>query len=67
MHPDLEMPEGYKIPKFETFNVIGNAMADLRAYYDKLVGIERNNALVMRLVSHSVSGEALEYFIYQEH
>ncbi|XP_004228826.2 uncharacterized protein [Solanum lycopersicum] len=40
MHPDLEIPEGYKIPKFETFNGIGNPMAHLRAYCDKLFNVE---------------------------
>ena len=29
LHPDLEIPEGYKISKFETFNDIGNPMAYL--------------------------------------
>jgi len=66
MHPDLEIPEGYKIPKFETFNGIGNPMAHLRAYCDKLVGIVKNDALIMRLFSRSLSGEALEWFKSQE-
>ncbi|XP_049397433.1 uncharacterized protein LOC125861619 [Solanum stenotomum] len=48
IHPDLEIPEGYKIPKFETFNGIGNPMTHLRAYCDKLVGIGKNDALIMR-------------------
>ncbi|XP_049387091.1 uncharacterized protein LOC125851355 [Solanum stenotomum] len=66
MHPDLKIPEGYKIPKFETFNGIGNPMAHLRAYCDKLVGIGKNDVLIMRLFSRSVSGEALEWFTSQE-
>ncbi|XP_049369410.1 uncharacterized protein LOC125834290 [Solanum verrucosum] len=66
MHPDLEIPEGYKIPKFETFNGIGNPMAHLRLYCDKLVGIRKNDALMMRLFSRSLSGEALEWFTSQE-
>ena len=66
MHPDLEIPEGYKIPKFETFNGIGNPMSHLRAYCDKLVGIGKNDALIMRLFSRSLSGEALEWFTSQE-
>ncbi|XP_049385670.1 uncharacterized protein LOC125849743 [Solanum stenotomum] len=66
MHPDLEIPEGYKIRKFETFNGIGNPMAHLRAYCDKLVGIGKNDALIMRLFSRSLGGEALEWFTSQE-
>ena len=66
MHPDMEIPEGYKIPKFESFNGIGNPMAHLRACCDKLVGIGKNDALIMRLFSRSLSGEALELFTSQE-
>lgn len=51
MHPDLEIPKGYKIQKFETFNGIGNPMAHLRDYYGKLMGIGKNNALIMSLFS----------------
>lgn len=59
MHPGLEIPEFYKIPKLKTFNGIGNLIDHLRAYCDKLVGIKKNNALTMRLFIRSLSGEAL--------
>jgi len=29
MHPDVELPEGYKLPKFEMFNGIGDPKAHL--------------------------------------
>lgn len=41
MHPDLDLPEGYKVPKFDTFNDIGNPMAHLRVYCEKIVGVEK--------------------------
>ena len=66
MYLDLEIPEGYKIQKFETFNVIDNLMAHLRAYCEKLIRIGKNVALIMRLFSQSFSGEALQWFTSQE-
>ncbi|XP_055814638.1 uncharacterized protein LOC129884346 [Solanum dulcamara] len=66
IHPDLDLPEGFKIPKFDTFSGIGNPLAHLRAYCDQLVGVGKNEALLMRLFSRRLSGEALEWFSSQE-
>ena len=30
VHPGVDLPEGYKVPKFETFGGTGNPMAHLR-------------------------------------
>ena len=32
IRPNLDLPEGFKIPKFDTFGGVGNPMAHLRAY-----------------------------------
>ncbi|XP_015075572.1 uncharacterized protein LOC107019693 [Solanum pennellii] len=66
IHPDLNLPEGFKIPKFDTFGGVGNPMAHLRAYYDQLVGVGKDEALLMRLFSRSLCGEALEWFTSHE-
>ena len=66
IHPDLNLPEGFKIPKFDAFGGVGNPMAHLRAYCDQLVGVGRNKALLMRLFSRSLCGEALEWFTSHE-
>ncbi|KAK4715927.1 hypothetical protein R3W88_014265 [Solanum pinnatisectum] len=66
IHPNLDLPEGFKVPKFDTFGGTRNTLAHLRAYYDQLVGVGRNEALLMRLFSRSLSGEALEWFASQE-
>lgn len=34
MHPYLELPERYKVLKFDIFNRIKNLMTHLRSYYD---------------------------------
>nr|QVT92263.1 reverse transcriptase [Solanum chacoense] len=62
IHPNLDLPEGFKVPKFEIFGGTGNRLAHLRAYCDQLVGVGRNEALLMRLFSRSLSGETLEWF-----
>ncbi|XP_059315771.1 uncharacterized protein LOC132066482 [Lycium ferocissimum] len=66
MHPDLDLPEGFKIPKFEMFNGTGNPKAHLRSYCDQLVGVKRNEPLIMRLFSRSLTGEAAEWFATQD-
>ena len=62
IHPDLNLPEGFKIPKFDTLGGVGNPMSHLRAYCDQLVGVGRDEALLMRLFSRSLWREALEWF-----
>ncbi|XP_055800353.1 uncharacterized protein LOC129869752 [Solanum dulcamara] len=66
IHPDLDLTEGFKVPKFDTFSGTGNPLSHLRAYCDQLVGVGKNEALLMRLFSRSLRGEALEWFTSQE-
>ena len=40
----MDLLEGFKIPKFDTFGEVGNPMAPLRAYCDQLVGVGRDEA-----------------------
>lgn len=66
IHPNLNLPEVFKIPKFDTFDGNENPLAHLRVYCDQLVGVGKNKVLLMRLFSRSLSGEALEWFTSQE-
>ena len=66
IHPNLELPEGFKIPKFDTFRGVGSPMAHLRAYCDQLVGVGRDEVLLMCLFSRSLSREALQWFTSHE-
>ncbi|KAK4721901.1 hypothetical protein R3W88_012134 [Solanum pinnatisectum] len=66
IHPNLDLLEGFKVPKFDVFGGTGNPLAHLRAYCDQLVGVGRDEALLMRLFSRSLSGEALEWFTSHE-
>lgn len=47
INPDLNLPEGFKILKFDTFDGDGNPLAHLRSYCDQLVGVGKNEALLM--------------------
>lgn len=60
IHINLDLIEGFKIQKFDTFKRVGNPMAYLRAYYDQLVGVGKDEALLMRFFSRNLCGEALE-------
>ncbi|KAL3364209.1 hypothetical protein AABB24_013125 [Solanum stoloniferum] len=66
IHPNLDLPKRFKVPKFDTFGGTGNPLAHLRAYCDQLVGVGRNEALLMRHFSRSLNGEALEWFTSHE-
>ena len=66
IHPDLDLPEGFKVPKFDTFRGVGNLMTHLKSYCDQLVGVARDESLLMRLFSQNLCGEALEWFTSHE-
>ena len=66
IHQNLDLPEGFKIPKFDTFGGVGDPMAHSRTYYYQLVVVGRDEALLMRLFSRSLCGEALEWFTSHE-
>ena len=66
IHPNLDLHEGFKISKFDTFGGVGNPMAHLRAYCDQLIRVGRDEALLMRLFSRSLCEKALEWFTSHE-
>ncbi|KAK4726767.1 hypothetical protein R3W88_031684 [Solanum pinnatisectum] len=66
IHPNLDLSKGFKVPKFVTFNGTGNPLTHLKVYCDQLVGVGKNEALLMRLFSRSLNGEALEWLTSQE-
>ena len=54
------------MPKFDTFEKTRNPLAHLRAFSDQLVGVGRDETLLMRLFIRSLRGEALEWFTSHE-
>nr|XP_016457611.1 PREDICTED: uncharacterized protein LOC107781425 [Nicotiana tabacum] len=66
VQPNVELPKGYKPPKFETFDDTGDPRVHLRMYYDKLVGVGRDEKICMKLFMRSLKGDALSWYISQD-
>ncbi|KAJ8535673.1 hypothetical protein K7X08_023393 [Anisodus acutangulus] len=66
MHPDIELPVGYKMPKFDLFDGKGNPYSHLRSYCDKLIGVGKNQAIIMKLFVRGLTGEALDWYTSQD-
>ncbi|XP_070034965.1 uncharacterized protein [Nicotiana tomentosiformis] len=66
IQPDVELPEGYKPPKFEMFDGTSDLKVHLRTYCDKLVGVGRNEQIRMKLFMRSLTGDALSWYISQD-
>ncbi|KAJ8563624.1 hypothetical protein K7X08_032076 [Anisodus acutangulus] len=66
MHPDIELPVGYKMPKFDLLDGKGNPYSHLRSYCDKLIGVGKNQAIIMKLFVRSLTGEALDWYTSQD-
>ncbi|XP_070004537.1 uncharacterized protein [Nicotiana sylvestris] len=66
IQPDVELPEGYKSPKFEMFDGIGDLRVHLRAYCDKLIGVGKDERIRMKLFMRSLKGDDLSWYISQD-
>ncbi|XP_070028897.1 uncharacterized protein [Nicotiana sylvestris] len=66
IQPDIELPEGYKPPKFEMFDGTEDPRVHLRTYCDKLVGVGKDEKIGMKLFMRSLKGDALSWYISQE-
>ncbi|XP_070039582.1 uncharacterized protein [Nicotiana tomentosiformis] len=62
---DMELPEGYKPPKFEMFDGTGDPKVHPRIYCDKLMGVGKNEQIHMKLFMRSLIGDALSWYISQ--
>ncbi|XP_070048473.1 uncharacterized protein [Nicotiana tomentosiformis] len=65
IHPDVQLPEGYKPPKFKMFDGTGDPKVHLGTYCDKLVGVGRDEQIRMKLFMRSLNGDALSWYISQ--
>ncbi|XP_070045994.1 uncharacterized protein [Nicotiana tomentosiformis] len=65
IQPDVELPEGYKPPKFEIFDGTGDPKVHLRKYCDKLIGVGKDDRIRMKLFMRSLTGDALSWYISQ--
>ena len=60
IHQNLELLEGLKMPMFDTFVGTGTPLVHITVYFYKLVGVGRDEAVLIWLFSQCLSGEALE-------
>ena len=60
------MPSEFKIPKFNIFDGRGDPMAHLKDFCSRLVGLENNEPLLMRLFIQSLSGIAFTWYVKQD-
>ncbi|XP_070034191.1 uncharacterized protein [Nicotiana tomentosiformis] len=65
IQPDVELPEGYKPPKFEMVDGTGDPKVHLRTYCDKLVGVGKDERICIKLFMRSLTGDALSWYISQ--
>ncbi|XP_070042998.1 uncharacterized protein [Nicotiana tomentosiformis] len=65
IQPDMELPGGYKPPKFELFDRTGDPKVHLRTYCDKLVGVGKNEQIYMKLFMRSLMGDDLSWYMSQ--
>jgi len=54
--PDVELPEGYKPPKFKMFDGTGDLKVHLRTYCEKFVGVGKDERIRMKLFMRSLTG-----------
>ncbi|XP_070031821.1 uncharacterized protein [Nicotiana tomentosiformis] len=66
MFPDVRLPLGFKIPKFEKYDGHGDPIAHLKRYCNQLRGAGRNEELLMAYFGESLTGVASEWFIDQD-
>ncbi|XP_070014145.1 uncharacterized protein [Nicotiana sylvestris] len=66
IQPDVELPEGYKPPKFEMFDSTGDPRVHRRTYCDKLVRVGNDERIRMKLFMRSLTGDALSWYISQD-
>ncbi|XP_070014753.1 uncharacterized protein [Nicotiana sylvestris] len=64
--PDVQLPAGFKMPKFDLYDEHGDPVAHLRDYYSKMRGDEEKDKLLMAYFSQSPSGTTLEWYTRQD-
>ncbi|XP_070006072.1 uncharacterized protein [Nicotiana sylvestris] len=65
MFPDVRLPLGFKIPKFEKYDGHGNPMAHLKKYCNQQRSVGGKEELLMAYFGESLTGVASEWFMDQ--
>ena len=59
LFPDVQLPAGFKMPKFDLYDGHGDPVAHLRGFCSKMRGAGGRDELLMAYFSQSLSGSAL--------
>nr|XP_033516611.1 uncharacterized protein LOC117280956 [Nicotiana tomentosiformis] len=64
--PDVQLPAGFKMPKFDLYEGHGDPMAHLRGFCSKMRGAGGKDELLIAYFGQSLSGSALEWYTRQD-
>ncbi|XP_070015008.1 uncharacterized protein [Nicotiana sylvestris] len=67
LFPDVQLPVGFKMPKFDLYDGHGDPVTQLRGFCSKMRGEDERDELLMAYFSQSLSGSALEWYTRQDH
>ncbi|XP_070036059.1 uncharacterized protein [Nicotiana tomentosiformis] len=66
LFPDVQLPAGFKMPKFDPYDGHGDPVAYLRGFCSNMRGAGGKDELLMAYFSQSLSGAALEWYTRQD-
>ncbi|XP_075079610.1 uncharacterized protein LOC107800148 [Nicotiana tabacum] len=66
MSPDVHLPTGFKVPKFNLYDGCGDPVAHLRDYCSEMRSVGEKDDLLMAYFSESLTGAALEWHNRQD-
>ena len=66
MFPDVHLPIGFKMPKFEKYEGHGDPVSHLKKFCNQLRGAGGKQELLMAYFGEGLTGIASEWFIDQE-
>ncbi|XP_075100341.1 uncharacterized protein LOC142176447 [Nicotiana tabacum] len=66
MSPDVHLPAGFKVPKFNLLDGYGDPVAHLRDYCSKMRSVSEKDDLLMAHFNTSLTGAALEWHNHQD-
>nr|XP_009776053.1 PREDICTED: uncharacterized protein LOC104225871 [Nicotiana sylvestris] len=66
LFPDVQLPVGFKMPKFDLDDEHGDPVAHLRGYWSKMRGTGGKDELLMAYFSQSLSRAVLEWYTHYD-
>nr|XP_009785148.1 PREDICTED: uncharacterized protein LOC104233450 [Nicotiana sylvestris] len=63
---DVQLPSGFKMPKFDLYDGHGDPVPHLRGFCSKMRGTNGKDELLMAYFSQSFSGAVLEWYTFQD-